>query len=105
MPKQVIIGMLSDEFNSDNIHEMCRIIMNIKKKYPDFGGVFTWEYFDSPTNDMSNHAEWAKYIYNSINYDKLSCWEKMKFDCFLLGKEINQCFKNKPQKKGKYFIL
>ena len=55
--------------------------MNIKKEYPDFGGVFTWEYFDSPSGS-TNHGEWAKYVYNSINYDKLTCWEKIKFDCF-----------------------
>ena len=103
-PEQIVIGMLSSEFNSDNIHEMCKIIMNIKKKYPNFGGVFTWEYFDSPS-DSNNHAEWAKYVYNSINYDKLTCWEKMKFDCYLLGKQINLCFKKKPRRKGQYLIL
>jgi hypothetical protein len=103
-PKQIVIGMLSDEFDKNNISELCKTVKSIKKMYPDFAGVFTWEYFSAPP-DSINHAEWAKYIYNSINYDELDCWKKIKFDLYLFSREINNCFRGKYSHNGKYLIL
>jgi alkaline phosphatase D len=93
-PEQVVIGMLSDEFDINSIHELCKIVTGIKNKYPKFAGVFTWEYFNAPPN-KNNPADWAKYLYNSINHNSLSLLEKIKHDCYMFSREVNSCFRKK----------
>ena len=57
----IVIGMLSDEYNDTTLDE----IKKIKNKYNNFGGVYIWEYNDSPLN-------FGKSVYNIINKKK-SC--------------------------------
>jgi len=42
-------------------------IKKIKSKYPNFGGVFNWEYFNSPPKGTLDPSEWSKIIYNLYN--------------------------------------
>ncbi len=64
-PNKINIGMLSSDFNY-NFKSALNIISNIKRKYPNFGGVYVWEYYKCPPNE-DNPIEWAKEIYNTLN--------------------------------------
>ena len=55
---KIVIGMLSSEGFSDCLIE----IKKIREKYPDFYGVFNWEYFDSPPNPNENPNLWCETI-------------------------------------------
>tara|TARA_B110000037_G_C17094666_1_gene495489 strand:- start:1088 stop:1930 length:843 start_codon:yes stop_codon:yes gene_type:complete len=63
-PDKIVIGMLSHQFNSNNLNIALEEIKKIKYNYPDFGGVFLWEYCNTPTKTS---IDWAIQVYNSIN--------------------------------------
>ena len=68
--KKVNMGTLSSQFNSLNFNEFLEIIKNIKKEYPNFGGVFIWEYFDAPPN-KSEPFTWATRVFQILSENKL----------------------------------
>ena len=41
-------------------------IKKIKDKYPNFSGVFDWEYLNAPP-DTKDPSQWAKLMRNSLN--------------------------------------
>ena len=61
-PNKIVMGSLSSNYTSNNIN----VIENLSKKYPNFGGVFNWEYFDSPPNP-NNPAIWSLMMKHAIN--------------------------------------
>lgn len=61
--EKVVMGMLSGDID---MKDACSIISNVKKKYPNFGGVFVWEYCNAPP-DPNHHEKWSEQIYNAIN--------------------------------------
>ena len=56
--EKIVIGMQSCQFNEENFEIALNEISKIKQVYPNFGGVFNWEYFDSPPN-KKKPVEWA----------------------------------------------
>ena len=58
--------MISGQFDAKTIHNACNEVTKIKSKWPYFGGVFNWEYFDSPP-DKNNPDKWAKLMYSTIH--------------------------------------
>jgi hypothetical protein len=54
---KIVMGMIFDQDLDDNLEE----IKKIKKAYPDFGGVFNWEYFDSPP-DPEHPNKWCELV-------------------------------------------
>ena len=75
-PEKIVMGMISSE-DFKNCVKVASILSN---KYKNFGGVFNWEYFDSPP-DSNNPGEWADLMYHSINNLKLR--RKNKKKCFI----------------------
>ena len=71
-PEKVIMGMESLEFTKDTFIEALQEVQKIKQKYPNFGGVFNWEYFSSPP-DPNIPSEWAVEMYNTIHPNNYSC--------------------------------
>jgi len=64
-PEKVVMGMISDQFpDKDAFATGLATIKNIKKIYPDFGGVDVWEYFDSPPGNKADPSLWSKEIKN-----------------------------------------
>jgi chitinase len=59
---KIVMGSIS----SQNLKSNLEVITNLSKKYPNFGGVYNWEYFDSPPNS-NNPALWALMIQQAIN--------------------------------------
>lgn len=56
---KIVMGMMSGDFNNTTFKNALNEVHKIKTKYPDFCGVFDWEYLDAPPikNDPS---QWAK---------------------------------------------
>lgn len=64
-PDKVVFGMISSNFNKETFPQACSIIKSVKSKYSDFGGVFNWEYYNSPP-DIKNPYIWSLKIKSSI---------------------------------------
>ena len=59
--EKIVMGMVSGNFPTKSSFDVAlETIKHIKEKYPDFGGVDVWEYFDSPPGDKSDPGEWSK---------------------------------------------
>jgi len=58
-PNKIVLGSLSGNYNKN----YSIVVENLAKKYPNFGGVFNWEYFDAPPNP-NNRAIWALMMKN-----------------------------------------
>lgn len=68
-PEKLVMGMISG-MNYDNI---LSEIYTISHKYKDkFGGVFNWEYFNSPPYGNKDPARWSIEVFNEINKIKKS---------------------------------
>lgn len=65
---KLVYGMISDQFVSlqDFKQRALATIKQIKTKYPNFAGVFDWEYWNAPPASTKNPSEWADLIYNEI---------------------------------------
>ena len=57
--KKIVMGMESGQFDDKTFEGALKNVKEIKKEYPDMGGVFDWEYLDAPPN-AKDPSEWAK---------------------------------------------
>ena len=58
-PEKVVMGMESGQFNESSFQNALDEIKKIKEKYPNFSGVFDWEYLNAPPN-KEDPSEWAR---------------------------------------------
>ena len=58
-PEKIVMGMESGQFNESSFNEALDEIKKIKNKYPDFSGVFDWEYLNAPP-DKTDPSQWSK---------------------------------------------
>jgi hypothetical protein len=95
--EEIVIGMLGSEYDQNSMKDACAEVKKIVAKYPNFAGVFVWEYCIAPP-DKVNHALWAKMISNAIKQEK----QRQKFVVFYnklkeffenLGLKIKELFK------------
>lgn len=94
--EEIVIGMLGTEYNKDTLKDACNELKQIVAKYPNFCGVFLWEYCQAPT-DKINHALWAKIINNTIRKEKrrqlfIKFYNDVKFFFENLGNKIKNLF-------------
>ena len=66
-PDKLVIGMLSGEFNMSNFDNALDVVNKLSNKYPTFGGVFVWEYINSPPAGPLNPGLWSVYMYQAIH--------------------------------------
>ena len=61
---KIVMGSISSQDITHNINT----IKNIVKIYPDLGGVFNWEYYDSPTQTThpDNHGQWSRLMSEAL---------------------------------------
>lgn len=59
---KIIMGSIS----SQNVNSNLEVIKNLSQKYNKIGGVFNWEYSDSPP-DTTKPGEWSQLMYNALN--------------------------------------
>ena len=64
--EKVVMGMESGQFDKDTFNKALEEVTKIKQKYPNFGGVFNWEYCNSPPDPMIQ-SEWASEMYTHIH--------------------------------------
>ena len=57
-PDKVVFGMISGDFTND-FNEALNEVKKIKNTYPSLGGVYNWEYIDSPP-DSSDPSQWCR---------------------------------------------
>ena len=74
--EKVVIGMVSSQFTQETFMNALNEVKKIKEKYPNFGGVFNWEYFDSPP-DKKHPEIWA------IEMNKVLCDDSYKNLCLI----------------------
>jgi len=76
--------MQSTQFNKETFTKALEEVTKIKQKYPNFGGVFNWEYFSSPP-DPNIPSEWAvemnNVIHNSSDMSKCSDRSDRSYRC------------------------
>lgn len=53
---KIIMGMIS----SEDFNKVKDVIKELKTKYSNFGGIFNWEYFNSPPSGEKAPNDWCK---------------------------------------------
>ncbi len=66
-PEKIVYGMISSQNINDNINVIEQIFSKYGKK---FGGVFNWEYFDSPPSAPKNPEVWSEIMSHLMNKTK-----------------------------------
>jgi hypothetical protein len=87
---EIVIGMLGTEYNKDTLKNACNELKKIVEKYPNFGGVYLWEYCLAPPN-------WSEIIYDTIKKEKyrqqfIIFYNKLKIFFENLGIKIKEFF-------------
>ena len=62
-PEKVVMGMESGQFDDKTFQNALDEVKKIKEKYPNFGGVFDWEYLNAPP-DKSDPSQWSRLMKN-----------------------------------------
>ena len=62
---KIVMGMLSEDVVS-NFCYVYNVVKNVSNSYPNFGGVFIWEYFNAPPN-VNLPILWSYYMYGALN--------------------------------------
>ena len=57
--EKVVMGMESGQFDESSFPKALDEIKKIKNKYPDFSGVFDWEYLNAPPN-KTYPSQWSR---------------------------------------------
>ena len=58
-PEKIVIGMESGQYNEETFSNALCEVTKIKQEYPDYGGVYDWEYLNAPPN-KNDPSQWAK---------------------------------------------
>lgn len=61
-PNKVVVGLVSNPANGPGFVDFNRledVLRVLRAKYPSFGGVMAWEYFNSLPGDLAAPWEWA----------------------------------------------
>lgn len=74
-PHKVVVGMISNPANGGGwvpFELLMLIFANIRSRYPAFGGVMAWEYFNSLPGDVHRPWEWAAWMTRAIRGEPLA---------------------------------
>ncbi|CAD6457348.1 55252afe-02c0-468b-8084-a6279e90a29c [Sclerotinia trifoliorum] len=62
---KVVVGMVTNPGNGNGwvpFEPLREVLLNLKSRYPTFGGVMGWEYFNSLPGDKDRPWEWAAWM-------------------------------------------
>ncbi|HWS85023.1 MAG TPA: glycosyl hydrolase family 18 protein [Ktedonobacteraceae bacterium] len=68
-PDKVVAGMLGNLHDGGGYVEMNQVAKTVKqlaRKYTNFGGVFSWEYFDTLPGGTSNPGQWSQLMIQAM---------------------------------------
>jgi len=61
---KIVMGSISSQDITNNINTIKKIV----EVYPKIGGVFNWEYYDSPSlKSNENHGTWSRLMAEALN--------------------------------------
>lgn len=63
-PHKIVLGTLSSQFMND-FELFINILIRCVQHYPNWGGVYNWEYYTSPP-DINDPSKWAQEIYKIL---------------------------------------
>jgi chitinase len=66
---KVVIGMVTNPENGSGwvpFEMLQEVLITLKNRYPGFGGVMGWEYFNSLPGDRDRPWEWAAYMTRNV---------------------------------------
>jgi len=66
---KIVAGMLSNPLNGNGFVPLNTVAKTLKKlvaKYPTFGGVSAWEYFNSLPGGLPDPVKWGAYMANAM---------------------------------------
>ncbi|TAQ87197.1 hypothetical protein B7494_g4471 [Chlorociboria aeruginascens] len=66
---KVVIGMVTNPGNGSGwvpFEVLQEVLINLKQRYPGFGGVMGWEYFNSLPGDKQKPWEWAEFMTRNV---------------------------------------
>ena len=86
-PNKIIMGMLGGDYEPSDFKNILAEVENTKKKYNDLGGVFCWEYCNSPP-DINDPSKWAENMTDILKPNFIKFY-------FLLGKYYVDSFIDK----------
>ncbi|MCJ1471396.1 hypothetical protein MMC13_000035 [Lambiella insularis] len=72
---KVVVGLISNSANGGGwvpFELLMLVFMNIKRRYPAFGGVMAWEYFNSLPGDVDRPWEWAAWMTRIVRGEALA---------------------------------
>jgi hypothetical protein len=58
-PEKIVMGMESGQFNESTFSNALNEVKKIKNTYPDFSGIYDWEYLNAPP-DNNDPSKWAQ---------------------------------------------
>ena len=58
-PEKIVMGMESGQFNESTFSDALNEVKKIKDKYPNFRGIYDWEYLNAPP-DNNDPSKWAQ---------------------------------------------
>lgn len=58
-PEQIVMGMMSGQFTKDTFKDALQEVKLCLDQYPKMGGIFVWEYIDSPP-DENDPSQWCR---------------------------------------------
>jgi chitinase len=76
---KVVIGMVTNPANGSGwvpFDVLQEVLLNLKLRYPGFGGVMGWEYFNSLPGDRARPWEWAAFMTKHVRGGLLASTRK-----------------------------
>jgi len=73
-PSKVVAGMMGNSSDGDGYTDMSKVAQTIKlltSKYPGFGGVFSWEYFNTLPGGTLHPELWSKLMTQQMQNDQI----------------------------------
>lgn len=70
---KIVMGMMSSQFEND-FTPAYEVISTLSDKYPNFGGAYNWEYYDSPPGGTTNPQIWSEQIKKAMDYYTNTRW-------------------------------
>ena len=66
---KIVAGMIANSADGSgyvNMEFVSETVGSLVAKYPHFGGVFAWEYFNAEPGGVSDPIKWAVYMAKSM---------------------------------------
>tara|TARA_A100001015_G_scaffold73075_1_gene81054 strand:+ start:4646 stop:5539 length:894 start_codon:yes stop_codon:yes gene_type:complete len=74
LENQIVLGMITDQ----DFNGACQTVRDLTEKYENFGGVYMWEFFNSPPGGTKNPGLWAQKMKQILDQNECHDYEENK---------------------------